>query len=262
MGIGAGAGTVSGALGVGGGVILVPYLVLVRHVEQKRAQATSLVMVAMAAAAGCVPYARDGSVAWSAAVCILMGGLVGAWLGAHIVQRVHGHWLQIAFGIVLVLAAARLVWPGSSSAEEFTSPPDLQGRLAVAYVISGLGMGLLSAMFGIGGGILLVPILVTLLNFGQHLASGTSLAVMAPTALFGALRLTRPGLTDWRVGSRIGVGGIVGAVIGASVALYLPAEVLRWVFAGLMVVTAFRMIRAGWRLSRSPAAAPSSSASG
>ena len=109
IGVGAGAGVVSGVFGVGGGIVLVPYLVLVRGWEQKRAQATSLVMVAMAATAGLVQYAIAGDVAWGAAAAVLVGGLAGAVIGSAIVARLQAWVLQIAFAALLVVAAARMV---------------------------------------------------------------------------------------------------------------------------------------------------------
>ena len=77
LGIGTGLGAFSGAFGVGGGILLVPFLVLARKIPQKQAQATSLVMVAMAAAAGAVRYAASSEVAWLPALVITSEG----WLG-------------------------------------------------------------------------------------------------------------------------------------------------------------------------------------
>lgn len=237
--MGAGAGVVSGTLGVGGGIVLTPLLVLVARFEQKQAQATSLVMVTMAAASGAVAYAASGAVAWIPAAFVLIGALAGALIGSSVVQRTSNTALQLGFAFVLVIAAVRLVWPTQQSGG-FDVPP-LTVQLALAYVVAGLGMGVLSALFGIGGGILLVPVLATLLGFGTYVAAGTSLAVMGPTALLGAIRLTRPGYTQWRRGVVLGAGGVVGALVGAALALSLPVVALRWLFAGVLVFTAARM---------------------
>lgn len=248
VGVGAGAGVVSGLFGVGGGIVLVPYLVLVRGWEQKRAQATALVMVAMAATAGLIAYAMSGMVAWAPAVAVLAGGLIGAVAGSALVARVHSWALQVAFAGLLAVAAVRLI----------TSPvPEAGGdvaamtpALAVAYVASGVAMGVLSALFGIGGGILLVPLLVAAFGYDQRLAAGTSLAVMGLIALVGALRQGSHGATDWRAGVLLGLGGAVGGVIGAILAQVLPVTILTWLFAVLLLVSAGRLARAGWRARR------------
>jgi uncharacterized membrane protein YfcA len=108
-------------------------------------------------------------------------------------------------------------------------------------------MGVLSALFGIGGGILLVPLLVTFFGYDQRLAAGTSLAVMGLIALVGAMRQSRQGATDWRAGVLLGLGGVVGGVVGALLAQQLALVVLAWLFAALLVLTAARLALTGWR---------------
>ena len=246
VGIGSAIGGFSGLLGVGGGILLVPLLVLVRGMEQKRAQATSLVMVFTAAAGGAVTYALNSSIAWLPAAFIVVGGLAGSWIGAHTVLRTPDHWLQLAFGLLLGIVAVRLVLVNTSGQDASEAIADLTAVSGAGYVLGGVAMGFLSALFGIGGGIILIPILVTWFGYEQQLASGTSLAVMFPIALLGALRLSRVGMTDWRLGLRFGVGAIIGAAIGALLALSLPATFLRYAFAIVMVIMGVRMMRQGW----------------
>lgn len=245
IGVGAGAGVVSGLFGVGGGLVLVPYLVLVRGWEQKRAQATSLVMVAMAATAGLVQYALAGRVVWAAGAAILVGGLTGAVIGSAVVARLQTWVLQVAFSLVLVVAAVRLVT--APVADSAGALPAWSVALALAYIGSGLAMGVLSALFGIGGGILLVPLLVTAFGYDVRLAAGTSLAVMGLIAFVGALRQSGQGATNWRAGVMLGFGGVVGGLVGAALAQRLPLSVLTWLFAGLLAYTAIRLALQGWR---------------
>ena len=263
VGIGTGIGAFSGLLGVGGGLLLVPFLVLTRGMEQKRAQATSLVMVFTAAAGGAVTYAVNASIAWFPALFIVIGGLVGSWVGTHTVQRTPDHWLQLCFGLLLGLVALRLVLTNSQGHSSDLNPT-LALTAGAGYVLSGVAMGFLSALFGIGGGILLIPILVTVFGYHQQLASGTSLAVMLPIAVLGAVRLGRVGLTEWSLGLRFGIGAIAGAAVGALLALSLPADVLRYAFSVVMVLVGLRMARQGWlglrrsRRNRRPGSWPAS----
>jgi uncharacterized membrane protein YfcA len=245
VGVGAAAGVVSGLFGVGGGIVLVPYLVLVRGWGQKQAQATSLVMVAMAATAGLVQYALVGDVVWAAAAAVLVGGLIGAMIGSALVTRLQTWVLQVGFSLLLISAAVRMVTAPVPDAGG--TLPGLTPGIALAYVVSGVAMGVLSALFGIGGGILLVPLLVTAFGYDLRLAAGTSLAVMGLIALVGAVRQSREGSTDWRAGALLGLGGMVGGLVGAALALRLSLVVLTWLFAALLVYTAVRLARAGWR---------------
>lgn len=243
--IGFGVGAFSGAFGVGGGIILVPVLVLLFHMQQKNAQATSLVMVVFAATAGFVTYAVTDFVAWLPAVFILAGGLIGSLLGSSVVRRTSDVRLQIGFGLLLVAVAIRMLWPTQDLST--TGLPALSIVVVLAYVASGIAMGVLSALFGIGGGIILIPIVVTFFGFSQQLAAGTSLAVMAPIALLGAWRQSRTGATDWSTGLRFGIASVPGGVVGAAVAVSVSGTVVRTAFALVLVLVALRMLREGWR---------------
>lgn len=253
LAVGAGVGAFSGAFGVGGGIQLIPYLVLVRKMAQKNAQATALVTVAMGAAAGGITYGLNDSVAWLPASIILIGGLLGSLIGSHVVQRISDRRLQIVFGFLLVIVAVRLLVANSATATTPQELPTITPLIVAAYLASGLAMGVLSALFGIGGGILLIPILVTGFGFEQQLAAGTSLAVMMPIALLGAIRLTKPGFTNWRSGSLFGIASVPGAALGSAIALSLPGDILRSAFAIVLVVIAITLVRKGLRAGRGPA---------
>jgi uncharacterized protein len=248
LAVGLGIGVFSGALGVGGGILLVPFLVLALHWAQKRAQATSLVMIALASVFGALTYAIGGSINWAASGVIVVGGLLGSLVGAYVVQRTADHRLQMLFGALLLIVAVGLVF---GPADPSGTALDWQVGIVIGLFASGLVMGVLSALFGIGGGILLIPILVTVFDFPQQDAAGTSLAVMAPIALLGAIRLTRPGLTDWSTGLRFGIAAALGAVLGAFLALNTPADIVRAVFAAVLALVAINMVRAGWQGRRS-----------
>lgn len=245
IGIGLLVGVFSGLFGVGGGVILVPLLVLLFAVEQKRAQATSLVVVALAAVTGATTYSVGFSVVWEAVPFLIAGGLIGTWAGSALVVRIATRWLQVGFALLLVGAAARLLF--LSLGDVGSDIPDLGAGLIVAYLFAGLAMGLLSSLLGVGGGIIVVPLLVTFFGFSQQLAQGTSLVVMVPIALLGAWRLTKTGFTQWGQGIRIGLGASVGAIGGASVALVTSASVLQIGFAALLVFAASQLARRALR---------------
>lgn len=244
LGVGAGAGITGGLFGVGGGLVLVPYLVLVRHWPQKQAQATSLVAVAMSALAGAATYAAFGSVAWLAFPFILVGGLLGAVLGSAAVRRIQSWALQLGFSVVIVLTAIKIALTSTPNGA-VSHIPDLTVGLALGYLTAGLAMGILSALLGIGGGLVIVPVLVTLFGYTPHLAAGTSLAVMVLIALTGAARQTKPGFTLWGRGSVLGIASAVGAFVGARVALVLPMQVLVWMFAAMLLFVATRMFLSG-----------------
>lgn len=112
----------------------------------------------------------------------------------------------------------------------------------VGFVVLGLATGLLASTLGVGGGIVFVPSLVVLFGFEQHIAQGTSLAVILPTAIVGAYLHSKRGRVDWRAAMLIAAGGIVGGFIGAWGALAMDPDLLRRLFAGMLVVIAIRLV--------------------
>jgi hypothetical protein len=118
----------------------------------------------------------------------------------------------------------------------------------VGLVLLGLFAGTLAATLGVGGGIIFVPVLVSIFAFGQLEAQGTSLAIILPTAIIGTLTHARAGRVVWRVAYVTGGLGIMFALVGAQLAHSLDEEILSKVFAVVLAVLAVRMTRRAWRL--------------
>lgn len=106
----------------------------------------------------------------------------------------------------------------------------------VKYVFIGLLAGLLSGLFGVGGGTVIVPLLVLLCGFDQRLAAGTSLAAILPTALVGVISYAATGSVSWLAALLLALGAVVGAQIGAWLLLRLPLRVLQWGFVAFLAV--------------------------
>jgi uncharacterized membrane protein YfcA len=107
--------------------------------------------------------------------------------------------------------------------------------------------GIASGLFGIGGGVLLVPFLALFFAFGQHRAQGTSLiALVPPTGLLAFLAYARAGDVSWRIGLLLIPGVFVGGVLGGSLAKRLPPPRMRQIFAGLMFLLGVWQATAAW----------------
>ena len=127
---------------------------------------------------------------------------------------------------------------------------DVTLPVALGIVAFGVAVGVLSALFGIGGGIVMVPFMVLLLDGSQHLAEGTSLLVIVPTAIAGVIAHSKRGFVDFRAAAWLAVGGVLGAFLGARVALASAGETLQIYFAVFLVAMGIRLIAAGARPSR------------
>jgi uncharacterized membrane protein YfcA len=118
----------------------------------------------------------------------------------------------------------------------------------ISLVVLGLFAGSLAATLGVGGGIIYVPVLVSVFGYSQFEAQGTSLAVILATSIVGTILHARAGRVVWKVAFVTGGVGILFALVGARIALSMDEEVLSKVFAAVMAVLAIRMAHKAWKL--------------
>ena len=126
----------------------------------------------------------------------------------------------------------------------------MTAQIILTVVIIGLAAGILSGLVGVGGGIIMVPALVFFLNYNQHQAQGTSLGVLTlPVVIIASLyyyhqckKLGTP--MDLRIIGLLAVGFVAGAYFGSKLALALPTDTLKKIFAIILFYTAFKML--GW----------------
>jgi uncharacterized membrane protein YfcA len=109
---------------------------------------------------------------------------------------------------------------------------------------AGIGLfgGITSGLFGVGGGIVMVPAMIWLLNANIKTAVGTSLVVIIPTAVSGAVKHHQLGNIDWRIAASIAPLAIAGGFVGAALTQPLHAESLKRMFGGLLIVAGLRLL--------------------
>jgi uncharacterized protein len=117
--------------------------------------------------------------------------------------------------------------------------------VAAGVVLSGVGTGVLSALFGVGGGIVMVPFMTIALDMSQHAAEGTSLLVIVPTAIAGVLAHRRLQRISTRLVVLLGVGGMAGSFAGASLALEIDGDNLEKLFGALVIGVGVRLLWSG-----------------
>lgn len=115
-------------------------------------------------------------------------------------------------------------------------PRRRDARFVMSCIGVGLAAGLLSGLFGVGGGTVIVPMLVLLLRFDQRLAAGTSLAAIVPTATVGVISYAVHGSVAWIPALILAAGAVVGAQIGAWLLARIPQNALRWGFVAFLAV--------------------------
>jgi uncharacterized protein len=111
----------------------------------------------------------------------------------------------------------------------------------VLAILTGLMVGLLSGVMGLGGGILLVPVMVLGFGFAQQVAQGTSLAAIVPTSIVGAYVHDRAHNVDRAAAAWVSAGGVAGALLGALIAVHSPRVLLARLFGALLLFSAYRI---------------------
>ena len=241
------AGFLAGLFGVGGGILIVPGLVLAAHMTQRLAHGTSLAAVVPISIASLITYAAHDNVDWTVALWLAIGAVGGAVIGTRLLHVLPQRTLAILFIVVLVASAVRLFFDTDASGRG-----DVTVATAVALVVIGVVTGILAGLLGVGGGIVMVPAMILLFGIEPAIAKGTSAAVIIAAALMGTWRNRANDNTDLRAAAVIGLAGIVTAAVGGAIADRMSDELSNVLFATLLLVVAARL---AWGLRRRPAVA-------
>ncbi len=245
-----------GLLGVGGAFIIVPVMVALfehmgwdRDAAVKIAFGTSLLVILPTAVATTAAHHRRGAIWWKAAIVMGVAGVTGSLVGSTLTTRVIGGGvMKVVFGVVVLLASLRLVTarPRQSAEAEPERPALWAGTGAL--------VGLFSGLLGSGGGILAVPLMVSLLRFRIHRAVATSAALMVFTTGAGSLGyfIHGRGVTGLPEGSFgyfyplawlcLAPTSIALTQVGTWALPRVPARVLRIAFAVAMAAVGLHMI--------------------
>lgn len=240
------AGFLSGLFGVGGGILIVPLLVILTGFGHRIAAGTSLAAIVPTAIVGVISYAVPGNVDWVAAALLAAGSIVGAQIGSHLLQRLPRHVIQWSFigFILIVIVSLFLVVPSRDAVFELTA-------LSISgLIVLGLVVGVLSGILGIGGGVVVVPMLILLFGSSDLVAKGTSLLMMIPTALSGTIGNARRKNVDIPAALVIGASASTTTALGAVVAGIVPPLLGNALFAAFLVGIAIQMIVRALRPAR------------
>lgn len=260
FGVGLAVGFVSGLIGIGGGVLIVPFLyffyahpawgggLMEPSLVVVVAHATSLFIIVPTAIRGVWAYHRARLVAWRAVLPIALSSVAAAVAGARLALVLPESALKLGFGVLLVGSAVRMIRARgpASAARTATS--------LVRCVVAGLLVGLLSALLGVGGGIIAIPLLIHVVGIGFDRVAASSLAIVMFAAASGVTTYVASGwgMTGLPPGSLgyvhvlAAVPMLVGSTISVTLGVYvnrrIPGRGLRWIFAILLFVLGVQLI--------------------
>jgi uncharacterized membrane protein YfcA len=235
------AGLFGGLLGIGGGFVMIPFMVGVMKLTQIKAHGTSLAAMIFLALSGAATYGLQGSVDIPASGILAFSATLAAHYGARYASFLSERKLKRSFGIFLVIAAGLLFL------KPYLPPLALFAHgLSKVLVLLGTGAvtGFLSGMMGVGGAVVMIPAMVVFAGIDQHTAQGSSLLTMIPAGIVGAFTHLRFGNVEKSLLWGLIPGVFMGTYLGGTIAHRLPDQVLRVVFAMLVTWTAYVNIRA------------------
>lgn len=228
--IGSLSGLLSGLAGVGGGIVIVPLLVLLAGVDQHTAQGTSLFAFSFPVLAGAAwQYWKQKRVDWQIAIWTAAGLGGASFPSGSFAQNIPTFLLQKLFAGFLIAMSAYLFW---RSYRKVTVQGKSRRPAWVTGLLAGGLAGLLSGLTGLGGGIVIVPLLILMGKLDQHTAQGTSLLTLSlPVLIFAMWPYAEAGRVAYLLGVGIAAGLLISSSFSARLAQKIPSTWLRRVFS-------------------------------
>lgn len=260
FGVGLFVGFISGLVGIGGGVLMVPFLYLFYahpewsgieipvEMQAAVAHATSLFIIVPTAIRGTLQYHKVGLVQWPAALVIAGASMISAVGGAWLAVRMPDDLLRFGFGLLLLASSIQMI---AFKAEADREPSRF---ILSGSVLTGILVGILSAMLGVGGGLVAIPMLIYVVGLKLDRVAATSLAIIVFAAISGVATYIVSGWGDPSMppGS-LGYVHVLAAVpmlIGAGISVAwgaranqkMPTRWLKRIFAGLLAIMGLDLI--------------------
>lgn len=212
---GLGAGLLAGLLGIGGGTVLFPILLALGY-SPLQAVSTSSLAIVITASSGSFQNWRMGFVDRDRILMMGIPALIAAQLGVLLSEQLPDRWLLIGFGLMMLFniyltsLLQQLIRPPSDPGSSYGPKPQTKLAAAVARILTGCLAGGIAGLLGIGGGAIMVPLQMLLLQEPIKRAIQTSLGVVVLTALSSTLGHGLQGNVQWLAGLILGGGGLLG----------------------------------------------------
>jgi uncharacterized membrane protein YfcA len=255
MAVGSLCGFLSGFFGIGGGIILVPMLTLffrstgvAEEILMQLTFGTSLSVAFLASSSSTFKHHRQKSLLWPAVGIMALGSIIGAWTGASIAVRSSSFALKLVFTISLAAAALGMFFEKRMTSEE------IEPKSSLLWIFSGFASGFIAPMAGIGGGVILVPLMIYLLHFPIKKVVGTSSGVIIFTSAISIIRyislgwgisLLPEGCTGFVCPSAViflGISSMISAPFGAKFNQEIKNSFFKKIFGILLLLISIKIL--------------------
>lgn len=250
------AGIMAGMFGIGGGVVMVPAMIAILGFSIVEANGTSLAALMMPVGLFAVlEYKKKDLIDIKVAAIFAVGLLLGVLFGAKLAIALPANILKQIYGLFLLWVSWKFAEPKKlfrKNLSEKVIIPELRNNLEKKYpimllLVFGILAGVLSGLFGIGGGLVLVPMMVGIMNFDTKKAVGTSLgALLLPVALPGVIEYYNSGNLELQIAGLLAGGLVIGSLVGAKITISLPTGTVKRVYALFLLIMGIDFIITGF----------------
>lgn len=262
--IGAASAIFGSIVGFGGGIVIVPCLLLLgpqlfgEEISSQVAVGTSLAVLIFTALTSTWTYKKQKKVDWGTGWIFFATSGIASMAGAQVTNRIPEAPFQLAFGLFMLamfglmlakekLKPIRKEWPIRRTFTDGTGVTYEYGYNLPAALVIGAGVGLASGLFGIGGGSLFVPLMVLLFRFPPHVATATSMFVILLSSILGSgVHLWNGNVDGWLFLALV-PGALIGGRLGAAIASRMTGKQLMWLLRATLLVMAVYLIIDGLR---------------
>jgi uncharacterized membrane protein YfcA len=218
----------------------VPVLRIALGIAPTTVAGTSLVFVLANVASSAIGYLRHGKVDRSLAIPLVLGSIPGSITGVLAVQHVSGTWFDVAYGIQLIVLAVLVIRRRSVA-----SRPEGEKTFAHRYVVAipaGFILGLLSSLYGIGGGVVMIPLLLIGARMPPHIVVGTTALIVTLTSPIGVIAHAFDGDVDWPAALPLVIGGLIGGALAPTIAKRISSPHLITLLAIALIAAAIGLV--------------------
>ena len=241
--VGLGAGTLGSMLGVGGGILMVPALTFM-GLAHAPAAATSLFAVTSTSVSSTVAYSRQKRIDYRRAVQLAIAAVPGAVLGVFISTGISDAQFKLGFGIMLMAVGAYVMFKSSILKEKGQRKMSVLQHAAVFAIT--FGAGIISSLFGVGGGTIFVPVMLLIYRMTMHNAAATSQLALMITSFAGIFTHALVGNPNYLYAIALSAGAFVGAQLGARWSKNTKESLLRKMLGIVLMIVAVTFILEGF----------------
>src|ERR687890_365136 len=240
--VGLGAGTLGSIIGIGGSIIIKSYFSFMEFTPAHIAS-TSLIAVTSTSASSTIAYSRQKKIDYNTALKMVVFSIPGSIIGAFISNDISLEFFKLSFAIVLMLTGIYILFKNYilKNSDNSNNKPKTSLSLLICYAGTFIA-GIISSLFGVGGGIIFVPIMVLIFQMTMAKAAPTSQLILFITSLMGLFTHILLGNPDYFNGLTIAAGAFIGGQIGAALSSHLKESMLQKLLSISLISIAIKFI--------------------